>query len=86
MNDWKDPIGSGGLWIKEGKKGKYLSFEMTFGYNGHQVTARGVAFKNEKKEGKQPDYKIKINDAFPAKAKEPSKNPEPSREENDIPF
>jgi hypothetical protein len=67
---WFEPIGEGAFWVKEGKKGKYLSWEMTFSYNGHLVTTRGVAFKNEFKEGNKPDWKIKVNDAFPAKSRE----------------
>ena len=64
-------IGSGGMWEKEGRNGgKYLSWEATFTYNGHPITAKGVAFKNDRKEGNQPDYRIKVNDAYPAKPKE----------------
>jgi hypothetical protein len=72
MSDYREPIGQGGLWLKEGKKGKFFSGEMTFQYNGHPVTARVIIFRNTRKqEGtKQPDYSIKITDAFPAKPKD----------------
>ena len=58
MADYADPIGKGGIWVKDGKKGKFFSWSCTFSYNGHEVTARGVAFRNDKKEGQQPDYRM----------------------------
>lgn len=91
-------VGEGGLWIKEGKKGKFFSWKITFAYSGHQITARGRAFKNERKEGNQsdylmPDYLMKVMDAFPSKAIE-MQGTQPKREprevkpkvEEDIPF
>jgi hypothetical protein len=83
MTDYSE-IGRGGLWIKEGKRGKFLSWEATFQYNGHEVTARGVAFKNERKGGNQPDYNMRVSDAFPAKPKE--KGEGKGKDEGDIPF
>jgi len=91
MNDFKETIGQGGAWIHTSKKGtKYMSGIMNFLYNGHSVEAKFLIFKNNKKEenSKQPDYVIKVTDAFPAKAKE-VKKPEPKQEpktEEDIPF
>ena len=87
MSDFKE-IGDGGIWIKEGRKGKFLSWKITFLYNGHQVTANGVAFKNEKKEGQQPDYRMKVSDAFPAKPRETKQqgNDPPPNEDDSIPF
>ena len=79
-------IGRGGIWIKEGKKSKFLSWEATFQYNGHEVTARGVAFKNDHKEGNQPDYRIKVSDAFPAKPRETQPTPAAKDEDPDLPF
>jgi hypothetical protein len=83
MADYSEPIGRGGIWVKEGKKGKYLSWEATFAYNGHQVTAKGVAFKNDNKQGNQPDYTMKVNDAMPAKSREDKSKP---KEKEDLPF
>ena len=79
MADYSEPIGRGGAWINESQKGvKYLRGEITFQYNGHQVTAKISIFKNNKKEGKRPDYNILVSDAFPAKPRE-----KPTKEEND---
>ena len=88
MPNYNDPIGKGGAWIKEGKKGKFMSGQMTFSYNGHSVTTTFLAFRNEKKTGQQPDYNILVTDSFPAKEKE-VKKPEPKQEtknEENIPF
>lgn len=52
---------SGGMWIREGKKSKFLSgvFEPN-GKNGPKY--KFMAFKNTEKEGKQPDYRIVMSD------------------------
>jgi hypothetical protein len=52
---------SGGIWIRQGKKGKFMSgvFEPQ-GKNGPKY--KFMAFKNEEKEGKQPDYRIVVSD------------------------
>jgi len=72
MADYPKAIGKGGLWLNESKSGvKYMAGEMTFSYNGHEVTAKFAVFKNTKKEGKQPDYSVIVNDSYPAKAREP---------------
>jgi hypothetical protein len=86
---YPDPIGDGGVWLKDGKKGKYLSWSITLTHNGYPITVRGVAFKNTKKErDSQPDYRMIVNDSAPAKAKEPPKTPPPPqpKEEEDVPF
>lgn len=70
MPGYDEPIGQGGIWVKEGKSGKFLSWKITFAYNGHQVDVTGLAFKNEKQEGQQPNYRIKVLDAYPSKSKE----------------
>lgn len=89
MPKYDDPVGKGGLWLAESKSGnKYMFGEITFQYNGHSVTCKMAIFKNTRKEGKQPDYNVFVNDAFPAKEKE-VKKPEPKQEaktEEDIPF
>ena len=89
MPKYDDPVGKGGLWLAESKSGnKYMFGEITFQYNGHSVTCKLAVFKNTRKEGKQPDYNIFVNDSFPAKAKE-IKKPEPTSQakiEEDIPF
>ena len=85
MPNYDDPVGKGGLWLNESKAGvKYMSGEITFQYNGHSVTCKLAVFKNTRKEGKQPEYTVVVNDAFPAKAKE-SKKPK-QEEESDVPF
>lgn len=91
---YKEAIGKGGLWLNESKNGvKYMAGEMTFSYSGHEVTAKFAVFKNTKKEGKQPDYSVIVNDSYPAKAREPksqefkAKPGEYSGEETDnLPF
>lgn len=85
MPDYNDPVGKGGLWLNESKSGtKYMAGEITFQYNLHEVTCKIAIFKNNKKEGKQPDYNVIVNDSFPAKVREP-KEKKPTEEE-DIPF
>ena len=89
MADYADPIGKGGIWVKDGKKGKFFSWSCTFSYNGHEVTARGVAFRNDKKEGQQPDYRMLVNDAAPAKARDVPKPKEPETwdpDKDELPF
>jgi hypothetical protein len=64
MADFPDPIGKGWAWLKDGKKGKYMSWSITFPVNGSvPITVSGVAFRNEKKEegSKQPDYNFIVN-------------------------
>ncbi len=88
MSDYKN-IGSGGLWIKEGKNGKYLSGALNFDYLGRRMEVSFVAFKNEKRENdKQPNYRIKVNDFKDAtKPKEASYQPPPQvKDESDVPF
>lgn len=72
MADFKEPVGQGGIWIKESKNGKkFLSWSIEFaGPGGPPLKVQGVAFKNEKKEGNQPSYKILVNSCDPAPAKE----------------
>ncbi len=86
MGNYDTPIGKGGMWIKEGKKGKFISGECTFQYNGHSVTTKFLSFKNEKKTGNQPDYNMLITDAFPAKEKKTDQPPPKREDEDSIPF
>ena len=74
MGKFPEPVGRGGLWLKEAKSGvKYMDGEMMFSYNGHEVSCKIAVFKNTKKEpgSKYPDYNLIVNDAAPAKAREP---------------
>jgi hypothetical protein len=51
----------GGLWLKEGAKGKFFSGE--FQPDGKDGKSwRIMVFKNDKKEGRQPDYRIVLAD------------------------
>ena len=84
MAKYDEPVGKGGLWLNESKSGiKYMAGEITFSHSGHEVTCKIAVFKNTKKEGRQPDYNVIVNDAFPAKAKEPQAKKEG---ESDLPF
>ncbi len=88
-NQYPEPVGEGALWIKTSKVGnRYLSGEATFLYNGHSVTTRLTIMQNTKKQegSKQPDYKIWVNDAHPAKPKEIKPPAPPKQDEEDIPF
>ena len=65
----------GGIWVKRAKNGKeYFSISI-----GDQ---RYVAFPNNKKEGKQPDYRILESEPYP----KPQEPPQPSPLDSDIPF
>lgn len=88
MNDYKKPIGKGAAWIKEGKKGKFLSGEITFSFEEHQITTRILAFKNLEKTGNLPDYNLLVVEAFPTKPRENKKTElsQPTDEEENIPF
>jgi len=90
MPNYSESVGRGGLWLNTSKSGiKYMSGEITFTYNGHSVTCKLAVFKNTKKEGKQPDYSVIVNDSLPAKAKEPKKEEAELRndeKEDDVPF
>lgn len=44
----------GALWIKEGKKGKFMSGKITLDGKEYDI----VIFKNSYKKDKQPDYMI----------------------------
>jgi len=56
----------GGLWIKEGKKGKFFSGNITLNYGTpEEIKLNIMIFKNDKKEKEnQPEYKIvtKVDD------------------------
>jgi uncharacterized protein (DUF736 family) len=55
MSDTEREKNIGALWLKEGRKGKYMSGVVTV--NG--VEQRIVVFKNHyKQEDKHPDYRI----------------------------
>ncbi len=91
MADYAKSIGQGGGWVKDLKsgKGKYLTWSITFPVSGNvPIVVSGVAFKNEKKEGNQPDYRFLVNKWEYPKAKEPAKPaPQSAREEDsDLPF
>lgn len=74
----------GGLWLKEGKKGKFFS--------GKFGNANVLIFKNtNKKEAKHPDYEIFIAEPRPRNeapqgAKTPAQANNQSAWEDDIPF
>ncbi len=86
MSDYKE-IGSGGIWIKEGKRGKYLSGSLHFDMMGRRIEVSFVAFKNEKVEGKQPLYRIKVNDfKDPTQPKEAPYQPPKEAKDESIPF
>jgi len=44
----------GGLWLKEGKNGKFFSGNVEVGGIKQGI----LIFRNDKKEGNQPDYNI----------------------------
>jgi hypothetical protein len=88
---YPDPIGNGGIWIKEGKNGKYLSWQIEFAQSGaSSIVVMGVAFKNDKKGNeKAPDYRMLVNRWDYPKARDvkpPAEKKEPPREDDDIPF
>jgi len=84
MDKFPESIGYGGIWIKQGKKSKFLSISGTLAYNGHQITINGIAFKNENKNtNKHPNYNIKWTDARPSETRNVPKPPKP---EEDLPF
>ncbi len=89
MSDWEKPIGNGGIWAKEGKSGKkYLFWSMEFPVNANvPIVVYGVAFKNEKKEDNQPDYKIIVNGwKHPEERKPKVQESKNEDQEGDIPF
>lgn len=47
----------GALWVKEGKKGQFLSGKLDI--NGEKISV--VAFKNKKTKENQPDYRIFVS-------------------------
>jgi hypothetical protein len=85
-------VGRGAIWEKETRNGKMLSGVMDFQYNGHLVTAKFIAFKNQgKKEGeRKPDWNIFVEDSFPTNGREIPFKPQPkfSKEEmkEELPF
>jgi hypothetical protein len=87
-------VGKGAIWEKETRNGKILSGVMDFQYNGHLVTAKFIAFKNQgkKESNRQPDWNIFVEDSFPTPGKiiaTPSTpGPKFSKEElkGDLPF
>lgn len=44
----------GALWIKEGPKGDYMTGNIKINDVEHRI----VVFRNDRKEGKQPDWRI----------------------------
>ena len=85
MSDFKR-IGAGGLWIKEGRNGKFLSGQLQFDMMGRRIEVNFLAFKNKERQGKQPDYKIVVSEYTDAtKPKEAPYQP-PMQTDEDIPF
>jgi hypothetical protein len=71
---------AGGLWLKDGAKGKFFSGEFEpEGKGGPKY--RVMIFKNTEKEGKQPDYRIMLVDD---EGEEPRKRQKPA--DSDLPF
>lgn len=66
----------GALWLKEGKKGKFMSGVLTWGEQKIPL----VVFKNNRKqEAKHPDYEIFLSE--PREQQQPQQAPN-----DDIPF
>jgi len=81
-----DKIGAGGLWIKEGKNGKFLSGSLHFDMMGRRIEVNFLSFKNDRKEGKQPDYNILVTEYKDAtRPKEPPYNASQTPKQNDDP-
>ena len=91
MSDFKR-IGAGGLWIKEGRNGKFLSGSLHFDMMGKRIEVNFLSFKNTEKEGKQPDYKIVVSEyKDTTNPKEPGYQPpappeKSNAQDEDIPF
>jgi hypothetical protein len=78
---------AGGMWIREGKKGKFLSgvFEPE-GREGPRF--QFMAFKNDYKEegSKQPDYKIVVSEDDEERPRDEKTSRNRAKDEPDIPF
>jgi hypothetical protein len=84
MSDFKK-IGNGGMWIKEGRNGKFLSGKLAFDMMGRRIEVNFLGFKNNEKEGKQPDYKIVVSEY--TDATRPKEAPYQNQtEKDDVPF
>jgi hypothetical protein len=71
----------GALWLKDGKKGKFMSGKIEVEGKEYAI----LVFKNEKKNDKQPDYNINLrNDNEVEKPK--SDYEKPLEENDDLPF
>ena len=81
----------GGLWIKDGKNGKFMSGKITQ-MNGAELNI--VVFKNDKGDNpKRPDYRIYLSEPMGDKKQETPRSapPRPAEEKPDdfvdsIPF
>ena len=82
----------GGLWIKDGRNGKFMSGKITQ-MNGAELSI--VVFKNDKGDNpKRPDYRIYLSEPrgdSPAPTSKPNPKPQTATAEqgdfqDDIPF
>ena len=77
----------GALWAREKDGKRYLSGELELVRGGEKI--RVMVFKNEDKEGRQPDYRIMRQDDDETQArpaKEEKQPPFPMDDETKVPF
>jgi len=86
VSDFKK-IGSGGLWIKEGRNGKFLSGQIQFDQMGRRIEVNFLSFKNDKKDNpKAPDYRIVVTEYKDATRPKEAPYQPPPKDEELVPF
>ena len=72
----------GALWLKDGKKGKFMSGQIEL--DGKKISV--LVFKNNKTKPTHPDYQIVLAEDRGQRPQQYQSGPEPFEDDSEVPF